>query len=95
MLVSHIKPIFREMWDIADLPQRRYAADRSASSVPATSDPGYNDLDRSEAQWRDLRLSIPKRLLRAITTLPFVISTGAKRSGEICVCRSLNVCCGP
>jgi len=59
MLVSHIKPIFREMWDIADLPQRRYAADRSASSVPATSDPGYNDLDRSEAQWRSLRFAHP------------------------------------
>jgi hypothetical protein len=32
------------------------------------------------AQWRDLRLPIPKPLLRAIPTLPFVISTEAQRT---------------
>ena len=36
-------------------------------------------------QWRDLRLSFPGPLLRIVATLPFVISTGAKRSGEISV----------
>jgi hypothetical protein len=29
-------------------------------------------------------LDLPSPLLRTITTLPFVISTGAQRSGEIC-----------
>jgi hypothetical protein len=42
-------------------------------------------LDRSAAQWRDLRSLYPELTLRAITTLPFVISTGAQRSGEISV----------
>jgi hypothetical protein len=32
----------------------------------------------------DLRFAFPGSLLRAITALPFVISTGAQRSGEIC-----------
>jgi hypothetical protein len=27
--------------------------------------------------------------------LPFVISTGAKRSGETCGFSSLDLCCGP
>jgi hypothetical protein len=40
--------------------------------------------DRSAAQWRDLRFVHPRPLQRAATTLPVVISTGAKRSGEIC-----------
>jgi hypothetical protein len=41
---------------------------------------------RSAAQWRDLRFPpIARPLLRAITTLPFVISTEAQRSGEISV----------
>jgi hypothetical protein len=37
-------------------------------------------LDRSAVEWKDLRP------VRIITTLPFVISTGApkERSGEIC-----------
>jgi hypothetical protein len=36
-------------------------------------------LDRKSggAQWRDLRLPIPKPLLRVTTALPFVISTEA------------------
>ena len=34
-------------------------------------------------QWRDLHFS-PWFKLRFITPLPFVISTGAQRSGEIC-----------
>jgi hypothetical protein len=29
-------------------------------------------------------LLLPRRMRRAIATLPFVISTGAQRSGEIC-----------
>jgi hypothetical protein len=33
---------------------------------------------------QDCGLPIPRHLLRATTALPFVISTGAKRSGEIC-----------
>jgi len=32
----------------------------------------------------DLRFQLLRRLHRAISTLPFVISTGAQRSGEIC-----------
>ena len=37
------------------------------------------------AQWRGLRFApLLKPLLRDITSLPFVISTGVKRSGEIC-----------
>ena len=38
-------------------------------------------LDRSAAQWRDLRFVFPKLLLWFLTGLPFVISTGAQRSG--------------
>ena len=34
-------------------------------------------------------------LLRATTTLTFVISTEAKRSGEICGLPSFDRCCGP
>ena len=70
--------------------------ERSAVSHPWTFAAGHNDpplchLDRSEAQWRDLWFPIPGHLQRAITTLPFVISTGAKRSGEICGFPSLDI----
>jgi hypothetical protein len=40
--------------------------------------------DRSEAHWRGLRFPFPEPVFRTITTLPFVISTEAQRSGEIC-----------
>jgi hypothetical protein len=33
---------------------------------------------------------IRQQLPRNVTALPFVISTGAKRSGEICGCLGLN-----
>jgi hypothetical protein len=64
--------------------------ERSAVLGHETCAAGHNrpilcHLDRSEAQWRDLRFQITKPVLRAITALPFVISTGAKRSGEISV----------
>src|SRR3984957_16957956 len=54
-----------------------------------TSDTDHNDpplchLDRSAAKWRDLRFAITRPQPRTITTLPFVISTEAQRSGEIC-----------
>src|SRR3984957_20644793 len=48
-------------------------------------------LDRSAAQWRDLRFNGPSlgmfcsaTTLSGSVALPFVISTGAQRSGEIC-----------
>ena len=40
-------------------------------------------------------MSIPRPRLRVTTPLPFVISTGAQRSGEICGCPSLDLSCGP
>jgi hypothetical protein len=40
-------------------------------------------------------LPIPELSLRAITALPFVISTGAQRSGEICGLPFPNCHCGP
>jgi hypothetical protein len=84
-----------------------------AADVAENHNPTLCHLDRSEAQWRDLRVSPSRRccgkpqpyplssrpersvvgrsaglpqppMLRKTTTLPFVISTGAKRSGEIC-----------
>jgi hypothetical protein len=36
------------------------------------------------AQWRDLLFIIPVSNLNGSVTLPFVIPTGAKRSGGIC-----------
>jgi hypothetical protein len=67
----------------------RSAVERSAVCPSLTAATGYDGpplchLDRSAAQWRDLRLPFPEPLSRAITALPFVISTGAQRSGEIC-----------
>src|ERR1700733_10438111 len=41
-------------------------------------------LDRSAAQWRDLRFYSPAIWLRTMTTLPLVIPTGAQRSGGTC-----------
>src|ERR1700677_1842179 len=80
--------------------RERSAVERSAVFHPWTVNPVHNDpplchLDRSEAQWRDLRSFIPGLPLRATTTLPFVISTGAKRSGEICGLSSLDCQSGP
>jgi hypothetical protein len=78
----------------------RSEVERSAVSSPQTTVAGHNDpplchLDRSEAKWRDLRFLLPRPRLRAITTLPFVISTEAKRSGEICGFFSPDHGCGP
>src|SRR6202453_3446480 len=80
--------------------RERSAVERSAVFHPWTVNPVHNDpplchLDRSEAQWRDLRSFVPGLPLRATTTLPFVISTGAQRSGEICGLSSLDCQSGP
>src|SRR3984957_14234154 len=77
----------------------RSGVERSAVSHHPTAAADYNGsplchLDRSEAEWRDLRSPITQPPLRTTTALPFVISTGAKRSGEICGLPSPNRRCG-
>jgi hypothetical protein len=44
--------------------------------------------DRSVAQWRDLQFSQPASALDGNSTLPFVIPTERKRSGELAVTHS-------
>src|SRR6202142_1495766 len=67
----------------------RSGVERSAVCFPLTAaadgnEPPLCHLDRSGAEWRDLRSAFPSPLPRMATSLPFVISTGAERSGEIC-----------
>jgi hypothetical protein len=61
------------------------------SAVPSTSSccpskryPPLCPPDRSEAKWRDLRFPRPATTAHQSATLPFVLPTGAKRSGGIC-----------